>query len=98
MTLPPAVAAAQDGTQITLTGRLVYLRPRITKQQRPWMSAVLRCPDGDARIFVWPVPYETCRQHLAPQCTVEITGRVDKRDRRPVIVVTAATPTGGARQ
>jgi DNA polymerase III alpha subunit len=98
VTPPPAVAAAQDGTQITLTGRLVYVRSRITKQQRPWVSAVLRCSDGDTRIFVWPVPYETCRQHLAPRCTVEITGRVDKRDHRPVIVVAAATPTGGAQQ
>ncbi len=98
MTLPPAVDAAEDYDPITLIGRLIRVQQRPTRQRRPWAAATLRRPDGDVRIVVWPVQYKTCHEHVTPGCTVEITGRVDRRDRRPVIIVTAVTPTGGAQR
>jgi DNA polymerase III alpha subunit len=93
VTPPPAVLTAADNEPIVLAGELVTLDQRITKQRNPWAVGVLHCADGDVPIEVWPVPYVICGENLTQGCTVEITGRVDKRDRL-FVRVTTVTPAG----
>lgn len=92
--LPAAVDAAEDYEPITLTGELVDLTRLITKQGNPWMTGALVCADGRVPIEVFPVPYVLVGDKLIEGATVEVSGRVDKRD-AVLVRVTGVTPAEG---
>lgn len=92
--LPAAVAAAEDHAEITLVGTLTSVNRHVTKQKRDWATGRMDCGDGIAPLVVFPVQFDSCHQHLVAGLTVEVRGRVDRRD-RPCIRVATVTPTGG---
>jgi DNA polymerase-3 subunit alpha len=75
-----------DGTVVTLAGMLTGVQRRITKQGKPWASAVLEDLDGGVETLFFPNTYELVGQYIAEDAIVIVKGRVDRRDDVPRIM------------
>jgi DNA polymerase III subunit alpha len=72
-----------DGQVVTLAGILSGVQRRITKQGRPWASAILEDLEGAVEVLFFPNTYELIGQYLAEDAIVVVKGRVDRRDDQP---------------
>src|SRR5690606_5198547 len=69
-----------DGQVVNLAGILSGVQRRITKQGRPWASAMLEDLDGAVEVLFFPNTYELVGQHVAEDAIVVVRGRIDRRD------------------
>jgi DNA polymerase III subunit alpha len=74
---------APDGAVVTLAGILSGVQRRITRQGRPWASAVLEDLDGAVEAMFFPSTYDLVGQYLAEDAIVVVKGRVDRREDQP---------------
>jgi DNA polymerase III subunit alpha len=75
--------ATPDGAVVVLAGILSGVQRRITRQGRPWGSAVLEDLDGSVETMFFPSTYEMVGQYLAEDAIVVVKGRVDRREDQP---------------
>ena len=78
----PVLAVASlgpDGTAMTATGRLIYLRTRTTRQGRAWATAILSTSDGRMPLSVFPAAYAEHHGRFHTGQRVTVNGRVDRR-------------------
>jgi len=70
----------EDGKVVTLAGILTGVQRRITKQGKPWASAMLEDMDGGVEVLFFPSTYELVGQYVAEDAIVVVRGRIDRRD------------------
>ena len=78
--------AVADGQVVTVAGILTGVQRRLTKQGRPWASAVLEDLAGGVEVLFFPGTYEQVGQYVAEDAIVVVRARVDRRDEQPRLV------------
>ncbi|MHA4819467.1 OB-fold nucleic acid binding domain-containing protein [Streptomyces aculeolatus] len=76
-----------DGATVTLTGTVSAVRRETTRQGNPWATAVLEDATGSIDCLVYPAPYRLVADRLAEGAGVVVTGRLDKREDVPRLIV-----------
>ncbi|HTJ38597.1 MAG TPA: DNA polymerase III subunit alpha [Dactylosporangium sp.] len=72
-----------DGAVVRLAGILSGVQRKVTRQGRPWASAVLEDLDGSVEVMFFPDTYELVDQWVAEDAVVAVKGRVDRREEAP---------------
>jgi DNA polymerase-3 subunit alpha len=83
--------AMNEGKVLTVGGILSTLQRRVTKQGRPWASAVLEDLEGAVEVLFFPSAYETCAVHLSEDAVVLVRGRLDRREDAPRLIAMEVT-------
>jgi DNA polymerase-3 subunit alpha len=76
-------SATPDGAVVVLAGILSGVQRRITRQGKPWGSAILEDLDGAVEAMFFPSTYEMVGEYLAEDAIVVVKGRVDRREDQP---------------
>jgi DNA polymerase-3 subunit alpha len=72
-----------DGQVVTLAGILSGVQRRVTRQGRPWASAMLEDMAGAIEVLFFPNTYELVGRYVAEDAIVVVRGRLDRRDDQP---------------
>jgi DNA polymerase-3 subunit alpha len=76
----------QDGMSVTIAGIISSLERRVTKQGNAWAKATIEDLDAGIEVLFFPKTYELVGPHLAPDLTVAVKGRVNRRDQEISVV------------
>ncbi|MGA8112863.1 MAG: OB-fold nucleic acid binding domain-containing protein, partial [Actinocatenispora sp.] len=76
----------QDGMSVTIAGIISSLERRVTKQGNAWAKATVEDLDAGIEVLFFPKTYELVGQYLAPDLTVAVKGRVNRRDQEISVV------------
>ncbi|BCJ30898.1 DNA polymerase III subunit alpha [Actinocatenispora sera] len=75
-----------DGTSVTIAGIISALERRVTKQGNAWAKATVEDLDAGIEVLFFPKTYELVGQYLAPDLTIAVKGRVNRRDQEISVV------------
>ncbi|GIL32025.1 DNA polymerase III subunit alpha [Actinocatenispora comari] len=75
-----------DGQQVTIAGIITSLERRVTKQGNAWAKATVEDLDAAVEVLFFPKTYELVGQYLAPDLTIAVKGRVNRRDQEISVV------------
>ncbi|HEY3505855.1 MAG TPA: DNA polymerase III subunit alpha [Actinocatenispora sp.] len=75
-----------DGTSVTIAGIISALERRVTKQGNAWAKATVEDLDAGIEVLFFPKTYELVGQYLAPDLTVAVKGRINRRDQEISVV------------
>jgi DNA polymerase III subunit alpha len=76
----------QDGMGVTIAGIISSLERRVTKQGNAWAKATVEDLDAGIEVLFFPKTYELVGAHLAPDLTVAVKGRVNRREQEISVV------------
>jgi DNA polymerase-3 subunit alpha len=76
----------QDGMSVTIAGIISSLERRVTKQGNAWAKATIEDLDAGIEVLFFPKTYELVGPHLAPDLTVAVKGRVNRREQEISVV------------
>ncbi|GAA4218858.1 DNA polymerase III subunit alpha [Actinocatenispora rupis] len=75
-----------DGTPVTIAGIISALERRVTKQGNAWAKATVEDLDAGIEVLFFPKTYELVGSFLAPDLTIAVKGRINRRDQEISIV------------
>ena len=75
-----------DGTSVTIAGIISALERRVTKQGNAWAKATVEDLDAGIEVLFFPKTYELVGQYLAPDLTIAVKGRINRRDQEISVV------------
>ncbi len=81
-----------DGMPVTIAGIISNLERRVTKQGNAWAKATVEDLDAGIEVLFFPKTYELVGQYLAPDLTIAVKGRVNRRDQEISVVAMDMRP------
>ena len=81
-----------DGMSVTIAGIISSLERRVTKQGNAWAKATVEDLDAGIEVLFFPKTYELVGQYLAPDLTIAVKGRVNRRDQEISVVAMDMRP------
>ena len=82
----------QDKRRIVVVGQVESANERLTREGKPFVSAMLALMDGTLEVVAWPDVYEESRHLWEEGALLQIVGRLRVRDDRISLVCREAAP------
>lgn len=89
--LPANIAGEPDGAMVGAVGTLAAVERQVTAQGLGWATARLDTGDGSVRLLVFPKTYAAHAPLVVDGARVTVTGRMDRRDDVPRVLVHEVT-------
>ena len=82
----------QAGRRIVVVGQVESANQRLTREGKPFVSAMLALLDGPLEVVAWPDAYEASRDLWEEGALLQIVGQLRVRDDRISLVCKEAAP------